>query len=150
MSRFKGWTLKAVQGYNAPVEKKESVKIVRKKVYTDYEKIISDTLTEAGYENVREYKFIKDRRFRFDIAMPELKIAIEYEGGVYTYGGHTRPKGFIRDCKKQNLANMHGWTLLRYNIDTMHQLDWKDQIINDIKKTLQERENNETQRSKKN
>ena len=64
---------------------------------------------------VREYKFLPDRRFRFDFADPKLKVAIEVEGGIYHIGGHSSITGLIRDMEKNNLAVLNGWKVLRFN-----------------------------------
>lgn len=61
----------------------------------------------------REYRFHKTRMWRFDYAIPEHRIAIEVEGGVWTRGRHTRPQGFIGDMDKYNTAATMGWRLLR-------------------------------------
>ena len=67
-----------------------------------------------------EYKFLKDRRFRFDFAYPEYRIAIEVQGGIWCKGGHSSGKGIIRDCEKYNLAQLNGWTLLLFTADSVH------------------------------
>ena len=56
---------------------------------------------------VSEHQFLSDRKFRFDIAMPEKKIAIEYEGLENKQQGkksrHTTNVGYSNDCLKYNL-----------------------------------------------
>ncbi len=71
-------------------------------------------LTEAGLSFVREHKFHPTRRWRFDFAIPDRKVAIEIEGGIYTQGRHTRGSGFSKDCEKYNVATVMGWAVLRY------------------------------------
>ncbi|WP_290861894.1 hypothetical protein [Flavobacterium sp.] len=66
----------------------------------------------SGY--VRELKFDEVRRFRFDWAIPELKLAIEYEGLNSEKSRHTTKKGYTGDCVKYNLAILNGWKVLRY------------------------------------
>jgi len=68
---------------------------------------------------VREYKFHPVRRWRFDYAIPSHKVAIEVEGGVWTQGRHTRPRGFIGDMEKYNTATALGWRILRVTPDTL-------------------------------
>ena len=64
---------------------------------------------------VSEYRFAPKRRFRFDFAWPERKLAVEVEGGTWMSNGrHTTGKGFAGDCEKYNLAAELGWTVLRY------------------------------------
>lgn len=62
----------------------------------------------------REYVFAKPRRYRFDFAWPELRIAVELEGGIWSNGRHTRGQGYESDCRKYNLAQCLGWVVLRY------------------------------------
>ncbi len=63
---------------------------------------------------VRELQFSADRKFRFDWAIPDLKIAIEYEGIFSEKSGHTTINGYVKDCIKYNLATLEGWKVLRY------------------------------------
>ena len=66
-----------------------------------------------GVECIKEYRFHDKRKWRFDYAIPEHKIAIEVEGGVWTGGRHTSPKGFLGDMEKYNTATVMGWRVLR-------------------------------------
>lgn len=75
----------------------------------------------------REYRFHPARKWRFDIALPEVKIAVEIDGGVVRLKGgkrcsycgetpqgrHNRTKGFLADIEKLNAAVMLGWRVLR-------------------------------------
>jgi len=63
---------------------------------------------------VEELQFHHKRLFRFDWAIPELKIAIEYEGIFSKKSGHTTVSGYTKDCQKYNLAATEGWKVLRY------------------------------------
>lgn len=53
------------------------------------------------------------RIFAFDIALLEVKLAIEIEGGSFVMGAHTRGPGFEDDCVKYNEAVIYGWRVLR-------------------------------------
>lgn len=66
-------------------------------------------------EPIREYAFAKPRRWRFDFAWPDQKLAVEIEGGVWTNGRHTRGSGFIADSEKYNTAALLGWKVLRFH-----------------------------------
>lgn len=68
---------------------------------------------QLGAECVREYRFYIARKWRFDYALPKYKIALEVEGGVWTSGRHTRPKGFLGDMDKYNTATLCGWRVFR-------------------------------------
>lgn len=63
---------------------------------------------------VEELQFSETRKFRFDWAIPELMIAIEYEGIFSKKSGHTTIGGYTKDCEKYNLAQIEGWKVLRY------------------------------------
>jgi very-short-patch-repair endonuclease len=69
--------------------------------------------SELGLEVVKEYKFHPLRKWRFDYAIIELKIAVEQEGAIWTNGRHTRPAGFINDMEKYNTATALGWKVIR-------------------------------------
>ena len=62
---------------------------------------------------VAELQFEPLRRWRFDYAWPEAKIALEVEGGVWSGGRHTTGKGFVGDMAKYNRAACLGWRVLR-------------------------------------
>lgn len=62
---------------------------------------------------VAEHRFLPDRRFRFDVAFPDAKIAMECDGGVWTGGRHTRGVGATSDAEKFSLAAIAGWRVLR-------------------------------------
>lgn len=67
----------------------------------------------------REHRFHPTRRWRFDLAWPEHRVAVEYEGGVATKarGRHSRGWGFEADCEKYAEAALAGWLVLRCTFD---------------------------------
>lgn len=71
-------------------------------------------LKASGYDITSELVFAKPRKFRFDIAIPSLMIAIEYEGIFSKKSRHTSLMGYSKDCEKYILAQAHGWEVLRY------------------------------------
>lgn len=75
---------------------------------------IKAAMTTIGLTFRTEYKFCEGRRFKFDIAFPEQKIAVEYEGIFSDKSGHTTLGGYIKDCVKYRMAVMQGWMVLRY------------------------------------
>jgi very-short-patch-repair endonuclease len=81
----------------------------------------------------REYKFCC-RKWRFDFAYPEYKIAIECEGGVGTGGRHTRREGFANDCFKYNTATINGWSVLRFTSEMIYSGNAIDMLIYFLKK----------------
>lgn len=60
-----------------------------------------------------EFRFHPTRRWRFDFAWPDHKLALEIEGGVYVLGAHTRGAHFEGDCEKYAEALVLGWRVLR-------------------------------------
>ena len=71
-------------------------------------------LDESGLPSpIKELKFHPERKFAFDYAWPEYKLAFEIEGGAFSRGRHVRPKGFTRDIEKYNDAQLMGWVVLR-------------------------------------
>ncbi|NQZ74650.1 MAG: DUF559 domain-containing protein [Ekhidna sp.] len=71
-------------------------------------------LKTTGLFFEKEVLGIPDRKFRFDFACKDYKIAIEYDGIISAKSRHTSVKGFTTDCEKTNLAQVHGWIVLRY------------------------------------
>lgn len=54
------------------------------------------------------------RQWRFDWAHVPSKTAIEFEGGTFTGGRHTRPIGYAKDAEKYNYATREAWRVFRY------------------------------------
>ena len=69
-------------------------------------------LRVVGLHYVREYRFAPQRRWRFDFADPDHKVALEINGGHWGQGRHTRPAALIREYEKLNAAQMDGWIVL--------------------------------------
>ena len=58
-----------------------------------------------------EYRFRRNRNWRFDFAWPGASVALEIEGGHWI-GGHSG-KRFERDLEKYNAATAAGWRVIR-------------------------------------
>lgn len=63
-------------------------------------------------EPKREFLFHYKRKWRFDFAYPDLKLAIEVNGGAFSRGRHTRGKGYEDDCEKLAEAAILGWRVI--------------------------------------
>ena len=61
-----------------------------------------------------EYVFHPKRKWRFDFAFIDKKIAVEIDGGIWNSGRHSRGRGIISDCDKYNSAIELGWRILRF------------------------------------
>ena len=60
-----------------------------------------------------EYRFHPDRKWRFDLAWPDCRLAVEIEGLTRGGGRHQRPRGYTHDCEKYREAAKLGWRVLR-------------------------------------
>ena len=89
-----------------------------------------------------EYKFHPTRKFRFDFAWPEKKIAFEAEGGAFSgknnkcpmcqqppRSRHTTGVGMSNDCIKYNEASILGWQVLRGTVKNINDGDSIDQLL---------------------
>lgn len=120
-----------IQGYkeNSPVIPKSEIKMP--KVAPKVPKavlFIKKALKDAGIEFVTEEEFSDERRFRFDIAILDKRIGIEYEGLMSKKSRHTTISGFTRDTTKYNLAQSEGWKVYRYTCKNYKEFE------NDLKK----------------
>lgn len=75
--------------------------------------------SSIGLDVEKEYRFHPERKWRFDYAIPAIRLAIEVEGGVWTGGRHTSSKGFLGDMEKYNEAALLGWCLIRTTPDQL-------------------------------
>jgi very-short-patch-repair endonuclease len=61
-----------------------------------------------------EHRFHETRRWRFDFARPDIKLAVEIDGGVWSGGRHSGGSGQIKDMEKNNAAIALGWQVLHF------------------------------------
>lgn len=69
---------------------------------------------QAGFEGsdlTTEYVFHDERKWRFDIAWPGLRVAVELDGMGF---GHQAIARLKQNYEKQNAAAELGWIVLRY------------------------------------
>ena len=83
---------------------------------------------------VPEHRVLATRRFRFDFAWPEQKVALEVEGGFFGSGrrcpacrqlprsGHSSVRRLKDDADKYSWAAATGWTIIRR---------WPDALLTD-------------------
>ena len=71
----------------------------------------------GGPELTAEHKFHPTRKWRFDFALPDYKLAIEIDGGAFLpFGGrHGRGMGMVKDCEKYRAAADLGWRVWRFS-----------------------------------
>lgn len=98
------------------VERKKIRKVKRNTAHVDW---MREQLTEwakaNGQELQEEYRFNSFRKYRFDFCFVQMRLAIEYQGGIFMKkSGHSSPKGATRDADKANLAQSEGWRVLTF------------------------------------
>jgi len=82
---------------------------------SELERALATQLRQLGAPPWQEeYRFHPTRKWRFDFAWPDLRLAVECEGATWARGRHTRGSGFAADCEKYNAAAVLGWVVLRY------------------------------------
>ena len=72
-------------------------------------------------EPVPEYRWHPVRKFRADYALVLERVLIEYDGGLFINGGHSRGKARLYDMAKDRAATLLGWRVLRYGVGEMAQ-----------------------------
>lgn len=82
---------------------------------------------------VKEHKFHPTRKWRFDYAWINSRVALEVEGGVWMskHGGKSRHftgTGAIADMQKYNNAAMLGWRILRVTPEQLNTKATKDML----------------------
>lgn len=103
--------------------KEPEKKIIIPKEIGKYKLHIISVLKKSGLEFEEEYKFDEVRKFRFDWAIEDYRIAIEYEGIFSEKSGHTTISGYTKDITKYNLATKLGWQILRYTADNYLEIE---------------------------
>ncbi len=82
----------------------------------------------------RERTFALGRRWRFDLAWREKKVACEIEGGTWMPEGgrHNRGAGFEGDCVKHAEAACLGWIVIRVTpvqIEDGRAIGWLERLL---------------------
>jgi hypothetical protein len=68
-----------------------------------------------GYpEPQKEFRFHPERKWRFDFAFPDRKIAVEVQGGLFIGGAHARPTFIVQSYEKMNNAMLLGWKVFQF------------------------------------
>lgn len=110
----KGLKVEIFGGKTEISKKERTQKAAKVKQEPEGLRFIKQTLTLLKIPFEVEYRFHPTRKFRFDVAFPGNKVAIEYEGLVSEKSRHTTIEGYTNDCRKYNLAQGMGWRVLRY------------------------------------
>lgn len=84
----------------------------KKDRYKDLEEIIDGFCKQTKLEWEVEYAAIPNRKYRWDYAVPALRVLFEVNGGIFTRGGHSTGTGIQRDYDKLNLATNNGYVTI--------------------------------------
>ncbi len=79
-----------------------------------------------------EVKFHPKRKWRFDLAWPDRKLACEIDGGGFIGGRHSTGMGIQRDCEKGAAALLLGWRVLRVTpaqVRSGEALNWIESLL---------------------
>lgn len=127
------------------------VKITKPKLTKAFKKLASDLhyfCQEQKLHLLVEYQFHEFRKYRFDFTVTDkvilidnlqrvdseatIKIAVEFEGGIWMKGGgaHSRPAAIERDIEKYNLAQSMHFEVIRF-----HAKNYKT-VLQEIEKYL--------------
>lgn len=78
------------------------------------QKDLTGMLPQSETRAFREYRFNPLRKWRMDWAVPEIKCAIELDGGLFVKGAHANPAAIRANYEKLNDAAKRGWRVWRY------------------------------------
>jgi len=79
--------------------------------------LLIELLRETGYDWIPECKLVAGRKWAYDWACAELRLAIELHGGTWVGGRHTRGAGFQNDRHKMNAAQILAWNVLEFTTE---------------------------------
>ena len=78
-----------------------------------YSRLITSYWESLGLPSpIRELRFHAQRKWRFDYAWPEARVALECQGGIFSKGRHTRGAALLKEWDKLNTAAVMGWRIL--------------------------------------
>lgn len=79
-----------------------------------------------------ELRFHPTRKWRLDLAWPDIFVGVEIHGGIWTEGRHTRGAGFQADREKMNEAALLEWLVLEVtdkHIRSGQALEWIERAL---------------------
>lgn len=91
---------------------------------------------------IEQYRFHPTRRWRFDFAWPDRKVAVEIDGLVQSgRGRHQTVQGVLGDAEKQEAALRAGWLVYRVPgpwVASRSRHVWRPQVITTLRQLLGE------------
>ena len=70
-------------------------------------------LKAVGIDCVRQHLYVPGRKFRADFCLPERRILVACDGGVYNRRAHGSVSGILADIARQNFASINGYFVIR-------------------------------------
>ena len=99
-------------GLRGVVQAREALALADPRAESPPESRLRTLLAQAGVEAVPQHEVRTGAGwFRIDLAIPELRIAIEYDGRDV----HDQADVFVRDRRRQNALVAEGWLVLRFS-----------------------------------
>jgi hypothetical protein len=90
---------------------------------------------QKGLKWEMEYVFMKTRKFRFDMLIHSIDIAIEWNGVVSERSRHLTLTGYSKDLEKINLAQINGFLVLQVTVLNASKIyQWIESAIEATKK----------------
>lgn len=94
------------------------------------DKFLANWTALGGPILIREFRFDTARRWRFDFALPDLRIAFEIQGGLYApQTGHRSLEGVQRDYEKINAAQLQGWKVFQLSSHALQDANYLQILI---------------------
>ena len=81
---------------------------------------------------IAEYRFHPIRKWRFDWAFPDAKVALEIHGGTWIQGKHSRGVGQRVDFCKWSHAAALGWRIIHVvpeQLESTQSLEWLKECL---------------------
>lgn len=100
---------------------------------------------KRGYDPPRYDKQskLKLRKWRFDCAWPDKKVAVECHGGIrgnFQRGRHVRVTGINADAEKSTAAQLQGWMVLVFTADQIPECTFgtaADRLVGMVREALE-------------
>ena len=82
---------------------------------------------------VAEHEFCAGRKWRFDFAFPNHRVAVEVQGGLFTGGRHTRGLALVKEYEKWRAAAVLGWRILPCIPQQIYSTAFADEVLAALK-----------------
>ena len=81
------------------------------------EETLAAQLGQAAIAFERQYAYAHGRKLRADFALPELRLLVEVNGGIFNQKAHGSVTGVLKDMDRGNEAAIAGFFMLRVTPD---------------------------------